>query len=85
MGKYYDILESSLGLKLWEAEQIISCAQPTREEAAHLDIPENSCVLAMERVIYDPAGNPIEFLRGVFRSDMYAFRIKLVRKTVVQE
>lgn len=81
----YDILEVSLGLKLWEAEQIISCALPTKEEAAYLEIPEKSCILTMERVIYDPEGNPLEFLKGVFRSDMYAFRIKLARKTTVQE
>ncbi|MGB9903263.1 MAG: GntR family transcriptional regulator [Desulfotomaculales bacterium] len=81
----YEILEVSLGLKLWEAEQMISCAPATKEEAACLEIPEQSCVLTMERVIYDPEGNPLEFLKGVFRSDMYAFRIKLARKTAAPE
>ncbi len=76
----YDILELSLGITLWEAEQIISSALPTREEALHLDIPESACVMVAERIIHDPEGTPVEYLRGVFRADMYAFRINLARR-----
>lgn len=76
----YDLLENSLGKKLWEAEQIISSRPPTPEEAKYLGIAENSPVLVAERVIYDPEGSPVEFLRGIFRADMYAFRINLARR-----
>lgn len=76
----YDLLELSLGIKLWEAEQIISSALPTKHEAVNLDISENNGVLVTERITYDPEGNAVEYLRGVFREDMYAFRINLARR-----
>lgn len=76
----YDLLELSLGIKLWEAEQIISSTNPTGEEAGLLEIPRDTCVMVFERITSDPEGNPVEYLRGVFRADMYAFRIKLARR-----
>ncbi|HBV95839.1 MAG: GntR family transcriptional regulator [Peptococcaceae bacterium BICA1-7] len=76
----YDLLELSLGIKLWEAEQIISSAQPTGEECNLLEIPADTSVMVFERITSDPEGTPVEFLRGVFRSDMYSFRIKLARR-----
>ncbi len=76
----YDLLELSLGIKLWEAEQIISSTNPTREEAGLLEIPQGACVMVFERITSDPEGNPVEYLRGVFREDMYGFRIKLARR-----
>lgn len=76
----YDLLELSLGIKLWEAEQIISSALPAADEAKNLDIPETKGVLVTERITCDPDGNPVEYLKGVFREDMYAFRINLARR-----
>lgn len=76
----YDLLELSLGIKLWEAEQIISSSLPTKHEAVNLGISENNGVLVTERITYDPEGNTVEYLRGVFREDMYAFRINLARR-----
>lgn len=76
----YDLLELNLGVKLWEAEQIISSTLPTEEEAKHLEIPGSTCVMVAERIIYNPEGTAVEYLRGVFRADMYAFRIKLDRR-----
>lgn len=76
----YDIMELSLGIKLWKAEQMITSVQPTKEEALRLNIKESSSALLIERLTYDPADNPVEYLRGLFRADMYAFRIKLARR-----
>lgn len=76
----YDLLETSLDIKLWEAEQIISSALPAPKEARLLEIPESTCVMVTERITYNPEGIPLEYLRGVFRADMYAFRIKLARR-----
>ncbi|MDQ7095270.1 GntR family transcriptional regulator [Desulfosporosinus sp. PR] len=75
----YEVLESSLGIKLWEADQVISSTMPTKEEAQLLDILECESVLVIERSTCDYDGNLVEYLRGIFRSDMYAFRIKLGR------
>ncbi|MFZ5595790.1 MAG: GntR family transcriptional regulator [Bacillota bacterium] len=76
----YDLLEVSLGIKLWKAEQIIMSGHPTKEEAKLLEIKETDSVLLIERLTYDPADKLVEYLRGVFRADMYAFRLKLTRK-----
>lgn len=76
----YDLLELNLDIKLWEAEQIISSALPTEEEAKLLEIPQTTCVLVLERITSNPEGAAVEYLRGVFRADMYAFRIKLARR-----
>lgn len=75
----YEVLETSLGIKLWEADQVISSAMPTKEEAQLLDILESESILVIERSTCDYDGNLVEYLRGIFRSDMYAFRIKLSR------
>lgn len=76
----YDILESSMGINLSEAEQIITSKMPTKEEAQLLGIEETTSVLETERVIYDVDGNAIEYEKSVFRSDMYSFRINLSRR-----
>ncbi|MHB8156576.1 MAG: GntR family transcriptional regulator [Desulfocucumaceae bacterium] len=76
----YDLLELNVGVRLWEAEQIISSSLPTPEENEYLEFPETTCLLTTERITYDPDGNPVEYLRGVFRSDIYAFRMKLARR-----
>lgn len=76
----YDLLETSLGINLWEAEQVIASTKPSKEEASLLGIPESACVLLTERFITDPEGNPVEYERSIYRADMYAFRIRLSRK-----
>jgi GntR family transcriptional regulator len=76
----YELLEVSLGYKLWKAEQIITTVQPSGEEAKYLGVKESESVLQIERLTYDPADNLLEYLRGIFRGDMYAFRINLTRK-----
>lgn len=78
----YDLLEFNLGKRLWEAEQVISCRIPTKEEMLNLNISDKTPVLVAERVIYDPEGHPVEFLRSSFRADKYAFRINLARRRV---
>ncbi|MEB3100976.1 GntR family transcriptional regulator [Ferviditalea candida] len=75
----YHELENSLGIILSEAEESITAALPSAEEAAALGIPETMSVLSIERITQDPQGKPVEYLHAVYRSDMYSFRIKLMR------
>ncbi|WP_010531794.1 GntR family transcriptional regulator [Lentibacillus jeotgali] len=76
----YDLLQSSLGINLWKAQQMIMSGKPTQTDSEHLNIDQNSSVLLSERLIKDPDGRPVEFLQSVFRSDMYAFNIELVQR-----
>ncbi|MFZ7101270.1 MAG: GntR family transcriptional regulator [Peptococcaceae bacterium] len=76
----YDILEKSLGINLWKAQEIITCTMPSPDEAAALNLADPICVLTTERFISDSNDNPIEYEKNVFRADMYAFRINLTRR-----
>lgn len=78
----YDLLENELGIKLWEAEQVITVAMATAEEAAMLQVEPGACLFLTERFIIDATGRGIEYEHTVYRSDLYAFRIKMTRKRV---
>ncbi|MFD2629642.1 GntR family transcriptional regulator [Oceanobacillus kapialis] len=77
---FYDLLERELGGKTFEAEQIIKSVKISKEDAALLNIPNNSHVLNANRVITDINGKFVEFENAYYRSDMYSFKIKLSRK-----
>ncbi|MBP2077197.1 UTRA domain-containing protein [Oceanobacillus polygoni] len=76
----YDLLENELYINLSEAEQSITTHQINKQEATHLEIHESSTVLRAERVIYDQFGKAVESYQGLYRPDMYVFRIKTKRK-----
>ncbi|WP_019242981.1 MULTISPECIES: GntR family transcriptional regulator [Bacillus] len=76
----YDVLEDDLHINFFEAEQIITCSIPTEEEAQHLGISDSTCLLITERMIFDGDGNLVEYYKGLFRSDMYSFAMKMSRK-----
>ena len=75
----YKILETSLGIVLWEAEEVITSAMPNKEDASLLEIPRTSSVLVTERSSFDADHKLIEFVRTQFRADKYSFRIKMSR------
>lgn len=79
-GVIYDLLELSIGVTLWEAEQTITSELPSKEDAKLLEIPEKSCIFTAERLTFDPKGNPVEYLHSINRADMYSFRIKMKRR-----
>lgn len=74
----YSLLESS-GIILYEAEQKITVAMPSEEDAKLLGISPGTSVLAAERLTSDPRGNTVEYYYSTFRADKYAFCIKLSR------
>ncbi len=76
----YDLLENSLGITLWEAEQIITSRLPSKSEASLLKCSKTLCLMVSQRFVNDPNGNPVEYEKSVIRSDMYAFRMKLARR-----
>ncbi|TCP29579.1 GntR family transcriptional regulator [Scopulibacillus darangshiensis] len=76
----YDLLESALGVNLWKADQMITAGKPEIQDAEHLMISKDSSVLMSDRIITTPKGDTVEFLKSVFRSDMYAFNIEMKRR-----
>lgn len=75
----YPILES-IGVIFAEAEQKIVADMPSRNDAKLLEILPTQAVLVAKRVSHDARGKVVEFYNGIFRSDKYAFCIKLSKK-----
>lgn len=75
----YSLLEDELGYTLFEADQLISTEAVDKEVSHLLKVPTHTNVLCVERTIFDPVGNPIEFYVGQYRPDMYAFRVRVQR------
>lgn len=76
----YDALEGDFNINFCEAEQIITCGFPTKDNAKHLEVDDTMCLLITERMIFDSDGNLVEYYKGLFRSDMYSFAMKMSRK-----
>ncbi|WP_419892989.1 GntR family transcriptional regulator [Oceanobacillus kimchii] len=75
----YDLLEQELSITLTEAEQFISTERVTREDAGILEILPHAHVLSAERVITDQYGRSVEWYKGLYRPDMYVFRVRTKR------
>jgi len=76
----YELLENEIGIKLLEAEEIITSRIATKDEKEKLGLDENMSILFEERIVYDQKSEPIAYEESIIRSDMYSFRIKLKRK-----
>lgn len=77
----YDILETKLGINLWEAKQAITAVIPDSAEKDLLGITEEPCcVILSTRLVTDPEGQAVEYEKSIFRGDMYTFKINLSRR-----
>jgi GntR family transcriptional regulator len=72
----YDVLDKA-GLKPVRALQRLSAANLGKDDAALLDVPTGSAVLAVERISYLSTGQPVEFTRSFYRGDTYDFVAEL--------
>ncbi|VEF46140.1 GntR family transcriptional regulator [Bacillus freudenreichii] len=77
----FDLLENEIGINLFEAEQFISTEDADERISDLLTIPKGSNVLTVERIITDQYGFPVEFYFGLYRPDMYVFRVKSRRNS----
>lgn len=72
----YDVLRA-LGTAPSRAVQRINAVNLLSHEARLLNLPEGAAVLRIDRTSYLPSGRPIEFTRGLYRSDIYDFIAEL--------
>lgn len=72
----YDVLRS-LGVPPVRAVQRISAKNLDQSDAELMDLPVGSAVLLIDRTGYNASGRPIEFTRGIYRSDIYDFVAEL--------
>ncbi|WP_164525514.1 GntR family transcriptional regulator [Siminovitchia acidinfaciens] len=76
----YDLVQNELGIQFAEADQSISCGPLLEEDQGLLDIPTDTCVMTVRRMIKNEAGQIIELETAFYRSDMYTFKVNLSRK-----
>lgn len=72
-------LIESRGVRLGGAEQRIRAEVADVEVAADLNISVSQAVLAVERLVRDTDGHPVELLQSWYRSDMYEYRMVFSR------
>jgi GntR family transcriptional regulator len=67
------------GAEVSRAEQTISAALADTEVARRLDVAVGAALIKIARIVYDPAGRPIEFITGLYRPDRYQYKMSLSR------
>jgi GntR family transcriptional regulator len=78
-GSLYAALERVYGVLPVEAEETIETALATPAEAWLLGIDTGLPVLLLSRHAVDAGGQPVEWVRSVFRGDRYKFVARLSR------
>ena len=72
----YDILRAR-NMAPTRAVQRITAVNLGGEDARLLNLNDGAAVLRIDRTAYLPSGRPIEFTRGLYRSDIYDFIAEL--------
>lgn len=72
----YDILRAA-GTAPSRAVQRISAVNLSGADARLLNLSDGAAVLRIDRTAYLPSGRPIEYTRGLYRSDIYDFIAEL--------
>lgn len=70
----YEVLKDDYGITLVQAEQTIEAALATPAEIEMLSLKPPAAVLKMERLTYNDAGMPVEYVPSTYRGDRYKFR-----------
>lgn len=75
----YQYIENTLQLKIDGGFQVIEASIANDEEVKHLDIPNNSPILLMERTTNLENNTTFEVVKSSYRADRYKFMIDLKR------
>ncbi len=75
----YEILESKLNIRLFEAEETISAQLVDPQVGTELSVAAGSPVLVRSRISYNTERQPVEFTHTYYRADRYMYRVRLLR------
>ncbi len=78
-GSLYSILATRYGIRLAEADQIITATVVDDHQARLLRVPVHSPALVVKRVGYDRKRVPIERAVSIYRADRYDIRMSIRR------
>src|SRR5690625_302464 len=70
----YQLIESC-GRTIHSATHIINATNTPPEVAKHLGVKKSTAGLTMERVTYDQDDIPVIYEEGIFRSDLYEYKL----------
>ncbi len=73
-----DILNTFIIHPVAWARQTLEAVTLQKEEAGFLRVPSNAPGLLCERITYDEAERPIEYITFLYRSDRYKFMVGLI-------
>lgn len=79
----YDILERKYGLMLWRSDRVVEPVIARDYEVELLEVASGSPLLLVEGTTYLVEDHPIEYVKIIYRSDRFQFRIQLLRHTSV--
>jgi GntR family transcriptional regulator len=78
-GSLLRLLEKKFGLHLESAKQQITADLADPYVAGLLDVRIGSPLLSIERTVYTDDGRPVEYVRVLYRSDLYNYTVLLMR------
>ena len=73
------MLMEQAGVQIGRAVQSMSARLADAEVAYHLDVAVGSALLAVQRLVFDREGRPVQWLLGLYRPDRYEVRVELPR------
>jgi GntR family transcriptional regulator len=76
-GSVYACLAEKCGARLVKCEQTIEATTPTQQECELFAFDEPVPCLLIKRHSFAGDGQMIEYVEGLFRGDMYSYRLKL--------
>ena len=73
------VLLERIGVQVTHADQTISAEAAAPSVAALLQVKVGSALLKIERRVIGDSGRPVEFIRALYRPDLYRYQMRLQR------
>ncbi|HSB24568.1 MAG TPA: GntR family transcriptional regulator [Burkholderiaceae bacterium] len=73
------VLMEDAGVQIGHATQSMSARLADAEVARHLGVAVGTALLAVQRLVFDRRGRPVQWLLGLYRPDRYEVRVELAR------
>jgi GntR family transcriptional regulator len=77
-GSYYGLYERQFGTRMIRAEERIRAVAADAEAASVLGVEKGAPLLCVDRTAYTYGDRPVEFRRGLYRTDQHHYRNSLV-------
>lgn len=76
-GPLYALFEAEFGVRMIRAEEKIRAVAADETAATNLEVPVGSPLLSVERISFTYGDKPIEWRRGLYRTENYHYRNEL--------